>query len=94
MVLVIKLLYEQKLYPLASKAYNCRLQNKGGKIIPTAFICNACTLKIQNSQVQSSMFHNTIITAPFAVIQTNHKPYITNIPTITDFQSLLSQTAV
>jgi len=40
------------------------------------------------------MFHITIISAPFAVIQTNCKSYITNIPTITDFQSLLSQTAV
>jgi hypothetical protein len=40
------------------------------------------------------MFNITIISAPFAVIQANHKSFITNIPTITDFQSLLSQTAM
>jgi len=40
------------------------------------------------------MFHIAKMSAPFAVIQTNRKSFITNIPTITDFQSLLSQTAV
>jgi hypothetical protein len=86
----------RKLCPSASKACNSRLQNEGRNINPYSLYIHFLYFEntVLNIQVQFSVFHMTIIFATFTVIQTNHKSFMTNTPTITDFQSVLSQTAV